>query len=122
MIPSKKAATAPPSVISNISNPSKVGKEKIGILTPSSSTAGSVPSHTNVLSNSQKLKGKVSSTENSRNPIDMSECLPAESDDEIAEQELDRHSIGSHCSDETEYTSMTEVKDRASTCTLVRNP
>lgn len=118
---SKKAATAPPSIISNLS--SKPGKEKC-VLTPSTTTAGIVPSHTNILSNSLKLKGKVPlSTENLRNLNDSCELYSESGEaDEGDIPEIDAHSVSSDCSDETEYTSMTEIKDRASTCTLVRNP
>jgi hypothetical protein len=111
--------TANSSVTSNFSR----SKERPGILTPSSSTAGVIPSHTNIFANSQKLKGKQHGSENPANMKLAAEQdhLESENDEDDAHE---RQSIVSDCSEETEYTSMTEkteVKDRASTCTLVRN-
>jgi hypothetical protein len=119
---SKKAATAPLSTNPTTSNFSK-SKDRPGILTPSASTAGIVPSHTNIGANPQKncLKGKQ--PENLTKPIEQDQ-VESENDELLDDPQVERQSIVSDCSEETEYTSMTEkteVKERASTCTLVRN-
>lgn len=47
--------------------------------------------------------------------------MESENEELLDDSQAERQSIVSDCSEETEYTSMTEVKERASTCTLVRN-
>jgi hypothetical protein len=65
-------------------------------------------------------------TEIAKLPMEVTEALndhqlETENEEVLDDQNQDRHSISSDCSEVTEYTSMTEVKERASTCTLVRN-
>jgi hypothetical protein len=104
-------------------------KEKTGVLTPAISSAGIIASHSNLLNSSLKSKGKTTTIlPDTKSPIEsledpMSNFTEQENDicDDGEEGDRGRQSIESDCSDETEYTSMTEIKERASTCTIVRS-
>lgn len=145
---SKKAnATAPVTSNQMGQTSTKLFKEKPGVLTLSTTTAGIIPSHSNIPNNyMNKTKGKVatsglndSNCNNNPNNIklnneqlDTSISLTQEEFNSLEQQEnqnnyddvddhnSERHSLSSNYSDETEYTSMTEIKERASTATIVR--